>query len=566
VSRFTCQPGPGGLPVRRTRRARLLSAVVAVAALVSTACGGGPDEDGASGVEGGQIVWAFDRPSDSEDFLSIQPNYKCTTACVSLFQTIFDPLLALDPRTRELVGVLAERWESNADATEFTFHLRKDAIFHDGTPVTAEDVAYSYDRTCDKKYAPANAYACSLLGNYAGAEVVDEKTVILKMAQPDPDFLLRATPRGAYTGIVPKHAVESMGHEAFGQHPIGSGPFKFVEWVRGDHITVERNPEYKWGPSFTKTAGRPPYVDRIVFKYIGDSQTRLAALRSGEIDGMDGVPAADQMALEADPQYTVTKVKYQGGTGWIYVNTASGVTADVEVRRAISMAIDREAINKTVYFGVATPVEIVITEEIQYARPDLKVPGYDPEKAKATLAAAGWAPGPDGILQKNGQRLEFDGVVYNENAKIFEILESQLRAIGIEMRVKPATPTEALKLRDNQQFGLWMSSVGFGSADIGVLYSTLHSSQRPPNGYNPSFFNNPQFDAAIERGRRSVDDAERAAAFAEAQQILVDQLPHIPVVRADKNFVTRAGVTGILGDFAGPYRLFYDAQLTEAAD
>ncbi|GEL23148.1 ABC transporter substrate-binding protein [Pseudonocardia sulfidoxydans NBRC 16205] len=553
--------------MRRNRRARLLGAVAAVAALTLSACGGGSGAgDGAEGVEGGQITWAFDKPSDSEDFLSIQPNYKCTSACVSLFQTIFDPLLALDPANRQLVGVLAEKWETNADATAFTFHLRKDATFHDGSPVTAEDVAYSYDRTCDKQYLPGNAYACSLLGgNYAGADVVDDKTVVIRTTEPDPDFLMRATPRGAYTGIVPKHVVEQVGHDKFGENPVGSGPFKFVEWVRGDHVTVERNPDYKWGPSFTKTAGGPPHVDRMVFRYIGDAQTRLAALRSGEIDGMDGVPAADQVSLESDPQFTVTKVKYQGGTGWLYVNTASGITADVQVRRAISMAIDREAVNKTVYFGVATPTENVITEEIEFSRPDIKVPGYDPEKAKATLAAAGWTPGPDGIMQKDGQRLEFDGVVYNEQAKIFEILESQLRAVGIVMHVKPVSPTEGLKIRDKQEFGLWMSSVGFGSADIGVLYSTLHSSQRPPNGYNPSFFNNPQFDAAIVKGRSSVDQATRAAAFTEAQQILVDQLPHIPVVRADKNFVTRAGVTGVIGDFAGPYRLFYDAQLTEAS-
>src|SRR5262249_52843931 len=158
-------------------------------------------------------------------------------------------------------------------------------------------------------------------------------------------------------------AVERLGAEAFGENPVGSGPYRFVEWKRGSHITVERNPDYTWGSPIAKRGG-PPLVDRITFRYIPEPSTRLAALESGEVNAIDGVPEADQDRLARDPRFQIVEVRKNGTTGRLTLNNRVFPTSERAVRVALNQAVDPEAVNRNVYYGVHVPTRSLLEERM----------------------------------------------------------------------------------------------------------------------------------------------------------------------------------------------------------
>jgi peptide/nickel transport system substrate-binding protein len=545
--------------------------LAAASVLVLAACGpsssGGSTGTTAKTKPGGTITFAFDAEADN-DFQLIEPQAYCQAVCVSWFQAIFDPLLVPVPKNYEsqgkFAGVLASSWSANANDTAYTFHLKPQAKFSNGQPVTATDVQYSFNRACEKKRLALSGFACSLIPEYKDTQIVSAHEVIIHMKAPDPNFLPDIA-QGAYFGIVPASVIEKEGETAFGNHPIGSGPFKFVSWNKAQGIiTLARNPDYTWGPSFTSQAGHPPPVSKLVIEYISNDETRESAFQSGQIQGFQNLPYSDVSQFRSDKQAQVLTPPYGGGTGWLYLNTASGPTAQVAVRQAISEAVNRAAFNKTIFFDNGQPTRTFMLR-IPQSDPSAQAPASSVAAAKATLAAAGWKPGPGGVLQKDGKSLTFAGVGTTADQAALTLIQSELQAVGIKMTISIGSDSQTFTELDNKAFGIWLGGSVWGFADPSpdLLYSVFDGTQLPPDGFNPSWFNNAQFNKVIQVADSSPDASTRASAYVHAQQILAQQVPVDPVISLPVITVLAKNVAGIEPDATGGYLYFYDARYTQ---
>jgi peptide/nickel transport system substrate-binding protein len=547
----------------------LILAVVLVTAVA--ACGGshsgGGDTNTAATKPGGTITFAFDAEADG-DFSLIEPQAFCEAICVSWFQAIFDPLIVPVPKNYEsadkFAGVLAQSWSVNANDTEYTFKLKPQAKFSNGQPVTATDVAYSFNRACEKSRLALSGFACSLIPEYQSTQIVNSHEVIFHMKAPDPNFIADIS-QGCYFGIVPASLIEKEGETKFGNDPVGSGPYKFVSWNKSQGIiTLERNPDYTWGPSFTTEAGHPPPVSKLVIEYVSDDQTRESAFESGQIQGFQNLPYSDVASFQKNPDAQVVLPPYGGGTGWLYLNNASGPTTDLAVRKAIAEAVDRTAFNKTVFFNAGQPTQAFMLR-IPNSDPSAQAPAYNPAAAKATLAADGWKPGPNGVLQKDGKPLTFAGVGTTADQAALTLIQSELQAVGIDMTISIVSNSQTFTDMDNKTFGIWLGGAVWGFADPSpaLLYSVFDGTQLPPDGFNPSWFNNADFNREIGIADSSPSAAARQQAYIQAQQILAQQVPVDPVVTLPVITVLAKNVAGIEPDATGGYLYFYDARYTQ---
>src|SRR5690348_3192456 len=268
-----------------SRREVLKLAGLAATAGLLAACGGATagggqgsspaakpaSSSGGTPQPGGVLRLAFPT-SEASDTPSLDPPMKILTYGNIITGCLFDLLVYQDPTDNSIKPGLAESWTVSPEGKEFTFKLKPNAKFHDGTPVTAQAVKFTLDRAVDKQYVPNNAYTISIMADYDHTEVVDDHTAKVVLANPRANFLSSALGR-SYLGIVSPTAVQKSGVPGFGDKPIGSGPYRFVEWQHGSHVTIERNPDYQWGSPLFHSG--PPLVDRIEFRYIPEASTRL---------------------------------------------------------------------------------------------------------------------------------------------------------------------------------------------------------------------------------------------------------------------------------------------------
>jgi peptide/nickel transport system substrate-binding protein len=292
---------------------------------------------------------------------------------------LYDSLVWFD-EDGQIVPALAESWEVSEDNTEYTFHLRQDVTFHNGEPFNADAVVFSWERSKDAGFEYSYQWE-----EANSVEKIDEFTVKTTTEQPNALFLSIVADNWA---MVPPGYFEEVGQDGFNEHPIGTGPFKFVEWVKGDHITMEANPDY-WREGVPKIA-------EVIFRPIPESATRVAAIQTGEVDIVTRLSAEEaQSLLGAESvkviKYPVTRIYYIA-----FNNLTTGLdqpTMDAKVRQAMNYAVDVDAIIDALFDGFAKQaIGYVATSELGY---DNAEPfGYDPDKAKALLAEAGY---PDGF-------------------------------------------------------------------------------------------------------------------------------------------------------------------------
>jgi peptide/nickel transport system substrate-binding protein len=571
---------PAGAAGRRSRWrvARYGAPVLVAFALATTlaACGGSSSGSGSGSTSsnstaktkpGGTVTIAFDAEADN-DFQAIEPQAYCQAVCVSWFQAIFDPLIVPNPSNYaaqdHFSGVLAQSWSANANDTAYTFHLKPQAKFTNGQEVTSADVQYSFDRACQKSRLSVSGFACSLIPEYKDTKIINNTTFTIEMKAPDPNFLPDIA-QGAYFGIVPKALLQSEGETKFGNDPVGSGPYKFVSWNKSQGIiTLARNPAYTWGPAFSVMHGHPPAASKLVVEYIADAQTRESAFQSGQIQAFQNLPYSDVARFQADKSAQVLLPPYGGGTGWLYLNTKSGPTADLAVRQAIAQAVDRQAMNKSVFFNVGQ-VTRTFMERIPESDTSALAPASDLAAAKQTLDAAGWKVGAGGIREKDGQQLTFAGVGTAADQAALTLIQADLQKAGMKLTIKTESDSQTFTDMNNHTFGIWLGGDVWGFADPSptLLYSVFDGSQLPPDGFNPSWFNNSDFNTAIATAVSSPDASARSSAYTQAQQILAQQVPVDPVISLPVITVLAKNVAGITPDVTGGYLYFYDTRYTQ---
>ncbi len=470
---------------------------------------------------------------------------------------VFDGLVTYDeagkPQPR-----LAESFEQSADGRAITFRLRKDVKWHDGVPFTAADVKYSILEVVKKTHPRGR-------GTYAQLEDIetpDDYTAILKLAKPSP--VIWAALSGSETQILPKHLYEGTDPltNPWNVKPIGTGAFIFKEWVRGSHVTLERNPDY-WD------AGKP-YLDRITFKVVPDAGARAAQLETGEVQyiPLSPVPLSDVERLAGRKDVVVETRGWEAVSPVFFFdfNLRRKPFDDVRVRRAIAYAIDRRALARTVWYGFADPsTSPVPASQKQFYAPGLPQYEYDPKKAEALLDEAGLKKGPDGV------RLRFTHLnhTYGDDFKRSgEFIRQQLKRVGIEVElINYDLPTFLRKSYTDYDFDtLNVFYAAFSDPQLGVQRRFWSKNIQPGSAWsNASGYSNPEFDAIVDAAAVEPDEGKRKALLARLQLIAQTDVPSISLLELKQFRVWSSRLKGVDVSPVGVYGTLASAWLEPEA-
>jgi peptide/nickel transport system substrate-binding protein len=389
---------------------------------------------------------------------------------------LFQSTLLRRDANLKIVGELATSWELAEDRLTWRVEIRKDAVFSDGEPLTAEDVAFTFNKAAE---ASGKTDVTALKEAVATGPYALE----LRLREPQITFVNNLIT----LGIVPKHAYGP----GYARNPVGSGPYVMVNWAEGQQLIVAANPHYY---------GTPPAFERVVFLFT-DEDTSFAAAKAGKVH-MVGVPSS--LAKQAIPGMKLHVVESVDNRGLMFPmnpdvgeKTPSGyaigntVTADKAIRKAVNYAIDRELLVEGVLEGFGSPA-YGVADNLPWDQPSIRFKDNDPAKARAILAAGGWTPGADGIMVKDGQRAEFD-IIYNAKDSLRQALalavSGMLRPVGIDARAKGANWDEIKKNLTYANVVVY----GFGDHSPLEMYKLYHS--RPDlNIYNAGRYANPVVD------------------------------------------------------------------------
>ncbi|NLF05826.1 MAG: ABC transporter substrate-binding protein, partial [Actinomycetales bacterium] len=423
-------------------RPLLLPALAATVAVLAgcTAQAAAPSEPAASTTHsgtptaGGTIVYGHQQEPACVFGGWIEQSY--------LSYNVLDSLVALD-ENHEVVPWLADEWSVSDDQLTWTFHLKEGVKFTDGSPLTAEVVAFNFDHWLAGGNSTATAW---LAGYYESAKATDELTVEITLSQPYPRLADNLTQ--GYFGIQSQVALETRTDEENCEQPIGSGAFKVEQWNRGENIVLVRNENYTSWPANARHEG-PAYLDKVDWKFVGDATTRVATLRSGETDAIYDVPAIDFAPLETEG-YELHKYVTPGRPQQLSFNTRVGPFTDERVRQAFAYATDRKAIVETIGRGVI-PYEGnggVSQTTPGYSQKAADWYTYDPAKANTLLDEAGWTErDAEGYRTKDGQRLTVvlpygaGSIINADGASILQGLQEQAKGVGFDVDLIPVPPS-----------------------------------------------------------------------------------------------------------------------------
>jgi peptide/nickel transport system substrate-binding protein len=477
----------------------------------------GTPEEGVEPQEGGEWIVGISELPDTLD-----PHKTGAAITSTILRNCGDTLIAKD-FDGNYVPALATEWSVSEDGLTWTFKLRDDVTFHDGTKLDAEAVKANFDRILDP--ATASVTAGGNVGPMVSTAASDPTTFEFVLEEPFAPLLDNLT--GATLAIVSPTAVESMG-EDFGRTPVLSGPYIVEEYRSGDRVILRRNPDYRWAPEFLHQDG-PAYIESIVFQSIIEDASRMAAFEAGEIQ-QTTLPAIDiERIVSSDQSWIVSFLRL--GLVFLEFNIQKPPFDDVNVRRAINHAVNKEDVLGAavenygqVAHGFLSPSMFGYWEGItEYA------PAYDVEQAKSLLADAGWEDTDgDGILEKEGAKFEFVALNLPTDSwnRAAQVVQSQLSEVGISMEIQQlefATLLEEAKAGNHQA-----EFMGYTYTDPDIAYLWFHSSNAG-TGLNMSHVNDPKLDELIMRGRSTMDIEERAAVYEELQQYLVDLSLWVPL-------------------------------------
>ena len=454
------------------------------------------------------------------DFTTLDPMDTSDTLSGDLQRLLMDGLFGFD-EDMNIVPMLATGYEANEDATEYVISLREGISFSDGTPWNAESCKANFDRWGDKT---TGLKRTTFLSNtLAGCEIVDDYTVKVTLVSPFGAFINNLA--HPCTVCVSPSMIEA-GAQACAQDACGTGQYRFVEWVAGEYLKVELNPDW-WGYD-AEICGGTALVEAdagfktITFKPVTEAATKVAMIQSGDAPMIWTVPAENIDALKADSNVVVGTdesivVRY------LMMNNQKAPFNDVRVRQAINYAIDKDAYCAVVKNGYATPAQSVIGSSVQYFKANDPYP-YDVEKAKALLAEAGY---PDGFTTS----IMFANTT--ANTKQCEFIKQQLEQVGITVnldgmesalvneKVQGDYPSGAEAPVEMYVIG-WSPSTG--DADWG-LRPLLAIESEPPMSYNICYYENEEVDQLIKDGLNTADPEARKEAYAKAQDIIWEESP-----------------------------------------
>ena len=407
----------------------------------------------------------------------------------------------------KLIPLLAESYDSNANATEFTLHLRKGVTFQDGTPFNAEAVKFNLDRLRD----PANKLSRrSLVSMINDVQVVDDNTVKLILDKPFGAMIASLAHPGAM--MLSPTAVKKYGKD-IDRHPVGTGPFVFKSWS-ADTLEVTRNDKY-WGDE--------PKIDGVIIRSVPESGARMAMLQTGEAQFVPAFPPELVKVIEKNPKLEV-KITPSIVETYVSLNTTKKPFDNKLVRQALNYAVDKKAYCKVVYSGLCKPEDSVLPANLAFHK-SVGDYAFNLDKARALMKEAGYADGFSTELWANSN---------TESLRAAQFIQQQLAQINVKVKVVPLeagvaaqkiwSVTSAKDADVEMYYGGWSSSTG--DADWG-LRPLLASQSAPPQMFNVAYYSNKELDAAIMGGISTADPKERAKYYATAQKLAWDGAPWI---------------------------------------
>jgi peptide/nickel transport system substrate-binding protein len=450
-------------------------------------------------------------------------------------ELLFDALLTRDQHLNVQPG-LAERWEI-PDPLTYVFHLRAGVSFHDGRPLTARDVKWTFDSLLQGKVRSTKTGAFRFVDHL---DAPDDSTVVFHLKEPNSTLLWNLS-EGAI-GIVPDGSLDEMT-----RHPIGSGPFKFVSAEPDQEVIVERNDTY-WGAK--------PHLARVRFAVVPDATTRALELRKGSADAEINALTSDMVvALERDPRLQVLRAP---GTVLSYLafNTRDPILRDVRVRQAIAYAIDREPLIDYIWRGFAEPALSVLPPQSWAYDADVAGYPHDPEKARQMLDSAGYP-------MQNGVRFHLTMKTSTEESTrlMAAVWQQQLRDVGIALDIRSFEFATFFADVTTGAFQLYSLRWVGGNEDPDIFEYSFHSSRMPPKGANRGLYSNPEIDRLIDNARRETDPAIRKHLYAQVQQILARDLPYIDLWYFDNVLVHTRRVQNLTLNPSGNYDFLTTADM-----
>ena len=449
------------------------------------------------------------------DASTLLPVLASDSASSEINGLVYNGLIRYD-KDLKIEGELAESWDISADNLTLTFHLRKGVKWHDGAPFTSADVKFNYELYIDPK--TPTAYAESFK-QVTGVETPDPYTFIVHYAQPYAPALISWA-----MSIHPRHLLEGkdITKSPLARHPIGTGPFRFVEWVGGEKIVLEANPDYFEGR---------PYIRRVVYRIIPDSSTQFLELQTGSLDFMGLSPL--QYARQTDtPAFRRLYNKYRYlNFGYTYLgyNLRRELFKDKRVRQALSYAINKQELIDGVLLGYGVAATGPYKPDTWVYNRAVPRYDYNPDKARQLLAEAGWHDSNgDGILDKDGKKFSFTIVTNQGNdlrAKTGEIIQRRFKQIGVDVQLRVIEWATFLKEFINP--GNFDATIlGWTGGPEPDQYNIWHSSKTGPRQLNFIGFKNREVDEMLEKGRRVFAEKQRKVYYDRFQEILAEEQPY----------------------------------------
>jgi len=517
-----------------------VSRVIAVAAAVAVLAGcAKKKEDAAGGAgpsSGGAPAYgdAFVEGSigDVSGFLAAVTSDSASHTAAGY---VFNGLVRYD-KNLKLEGELAESWEVSPDGRKITFHLRKGVTWHDGKPFTSEDVMFTYRKMIDPN--TPTAYAEDFR-QVTRASNPDPYTFVVEYEKP---FAPALASWGMH--VLPKHLLEEypdISRSPANKKPVGTGPFRFVEWKTGEKTVFEANPDYFEGR---------PYLSRVITRVIPDPATMFLELKSGGIDMMGLTPLQYTRQTETGEfRKSFNKYRYLSfGYTYLGFRLSHPLFSDRRVRQAFAHAINKKEIIDGVLFGLGQEATGPYKPGTWACNPDVKKYPYDPERAKALLAEAGWKDTDgEGVREKGGRKFAFTVLTNAGNesrAKTAAIIQQNLAAVGIRMEIRTLEWSAFInEFVDKRKFDAVI--LGWSISQDPDQYDIWSSKKTGPKELNFVGFADAEVDRLLEEGRRTFDIEKRKKAYFRIQAILAEEQPYVFLYYPDSLPAVQKRIHGI---------------------
>ncbi len=451
-----------------------------------------------------------------------------------------EDLTVADVMTPPLVPGLATSWEVSDDGTEYTFHLREGVTFHDGEPFNADAVMFNFNRFWNDEspfyYEKTAAFVSAYTQWIKGVEKIDDMTIKITLTQPNYEWLRTGLQSYGQPLMISPKSVEEYGNEGIALHPVGTGPFKFVEREQGVKTVLEPNENY-WG--------NKAKLERIIFRPLEDPSTRVNALRTGEVNFIGVPPWDDVEGLKEDGFILTTNDNVPNYT-FIHLNFRHPALKDKRVRQAINMAIDKQGLVDEIYAGTAHVENGMMSPGTFAYDPNFTFYNFDPEKAKALLAEAGYG---------DGLEINWDIYQYGTGELVESWIQRDLKKVGIDANIQKYEWIAYLRRwASGMPEDIAMNHIGWGMTYPAFIRIVASCKSFPPNGVNSGWYCNEEVDKLMDEAVTTKDEAKAREIYQKMNGMIMEDAAFVPLVRDLQPIFLAPEVKG----FVNPPNDWYD--------